>query len=87
MIYTIVQSKTVTQYRTYEVEANNAEEAMEKVEDGDADQINYTVDDDDIFADAQYEVIDFRESKAIANDDGPDYDSAGYSVEDRNNNN
>lgn len=83
MIYTIVQSKTVTQYHTYEVEANNPEEAMEKVLDGDAEVVDYTVDDDDIFADSQYEVIDFRESKAIANDNGPDYDSAGYSVEDR----
>jgi len=84
MIYKILQSKQATVYYTYEVEANNAEDAIEKVLDGDAECIEHTVD-TDLFQeeaeDANMEVIDFYEK--TAEDQGPDYDSAGYSIEDR----
>jgi len=74
MIYKILQSKTATVYYTYEVEANNAEDAIEKVLDGDAECIEYT----DLFEeeaeDANMEVIDFYEK--TAEDKGPEYDSA-----------
>ena len=81
MIYKILETKQATQQWIYEVEANNAEDAIAMVLDGDVECIEYTVEPELFQEDANIEVIDFYEK--TAEDQGPDYDSAGYSIEDR----
>jgi hypothetical protein len=81
MIYKILETKQATQQWIYEVEANNAEDAITMVLDGDVECIEYTVEPELFQEDANIEVIDFYEKTAV--DQGPDYDSAGYSIEDR----
>lgn len=91
MIYTIRETRQVTQCWTYEVEAPNAEEALTLVQDGEVAVTGFEAIDGDYdfkiidrrYPGMEYEVIDFRESGTNRNDDGPEYDSAGYSIEDR----
>ena len=45
--YTIVQTAPAVQYWTYEVIANSEEEALMMVNNGDVDEIDYTVDGED----------------------------------------
>ena len=80
MIYKILETKQATQQWIYEVEANNEEDAIAMVLDGDAECLDYTVE-TDFEEDGNIEVIDFYEK--TAEDQGPEYDSAGYSIEDR----
>jgi hypothetical protein len=82
MIYKILETKQATQQWIYEVEANNAEDAIAMVLDGDVECIDYIMDTDEFQEDSNIEVIDFYEK--TAEDQGPEYDSAGYSIEDRN---
>ena len=46
MIYKILETKQATQQWTYEVEANNEEDAIAMVLDGDAECLDYTVETD-----------------------------------------
>ena len=65
MIYKILETKQATQQWIYEVEANNAEDAIAMVIDGDAECIDYTVDTDEFQEDANIEVIDTYEKTPV----------------------
>jgi len=65
MIYKILETKQATQQWTYEVEANNEEDAIAMVLDGDVECIEYTVEPELFQEDANIEVIDFYEKTPV----------------------
>lgn len=61
-IYHITQSAPATQYWYYEVEAESEEEALEIVQNGDVDCVDYRVDGESFFgAEDEYEVTDVED--------------------------
>jgi phosphoenolpyruvate carboxylase len=54
-MFTILETKTVTEEIYYEVEADSVEEAIEKVKDGDVEETENFYDDIDI--DSEYKCI------------------------------
>jgi len=64
MIYKILETKQATQQWTYEVEANNEEDAIAMVLDGDAECLDYTVE-TDFEENGNIEVIDFYEKTPV----------------------
>ena len=65
MIYKILETKQATQQWIYEVEANNEEDAIAMVLDGDVECIEYTVEPELFQEDANIEVIDFYEKTPV----------------------
>jgi len=64
MIYKILETKQATQQWIYEVEANNEEDAIAMVLDGDAECLDYTVE-TDFEENGNIEVIDFYEKTPV----------------------
>jgi hypothetical protein len=60
-IYTIRETKPATQVWEYEVEANSAEEAVEKIAQGTAKPVNYYVDSNE-FEDFKYDIEESEEN-------------------------
>jgi hypothetical protein len=65
MIYKILETKQATQQWIYEVEADNAEDAIAMVIDGDVECIDYIMDTDEFQEDGNIEVIDTYEKTPV----------------------
>lgn len=71
--YTITETRVTHQLWVYEVEAENKQDALEQVMNGNVDGEDQTIDGG---YESEYDVEEIE-------DEGPEYDSAGYTEEDR----
>jgi hypothetical protein len=71
--FIITETRVVHQLWVYEVEAENGEDALERVMNGDVEGNDETIDGG---YEAEYDVEEIT-------DEGPEYDSAGYTEVDR----
>lgn len=86
MKFTITETVPCVQIWTYEVEAENETEALKIILQGDTDAVETLVD-EHVYEQTQYEIEDENgdvyDVEVNKDDDGPEYDSAGFTDEDR----